>query len=453
LQEGAIMEIKLEKLNLFFDRIKTIGFWQRIFGWRRIRELSYDAYEEFKKLTDSLDRVTKETEQTKNSIAVLNNENEHFKSEKNKLESSLENIKEKFDAAGQEISGLKASVASKDEKIISSEKKITEQDKELALIKEQVIQLINNVEQFKKENIVFKQTETDRKIKYENDVAALNAIRDQIQSDRQKEQEERQKAEIKRIDSMKETWGKHQERVKQTIKMICEKHTIEYLDKVPFKGSPDNTIKLCDEFIIFDAKSPSSDDLQNFPMYIKSQTESVKKYIKEESVRKDIFLVIPSNTVDVIESFSYNMADYRVYIVTLDVLEPPILNLKRIEEYEFVNQLSPEERENICRIIGKFAHMTKRRIQIDQFFTWEFLEILTKCQADLPKEIIDKVIEFERSEKLNPPQERRAKQILTKDLESDNEKTQKEAAAKGIAFPSTLQKNLKQSPLYEGDKT
>jgi hypothetical protein len=235
--------------------------------------------------------------------------------------------------------------------------------------------------------------------------------------------------------------------------MICEKHTIEYLDKVPFKGSPDNTIKLCDEFIIFDAKSPSSDDLQNFPMYIKSQTESVKKYIKEESVRKDIFLVIPSNTVDVIESFSYNMADYRVYIVTLDVLEPPILNLKRIEEYEFVNQLSPEERENICRIIGKFAHMTKRRIQIDQFFTWEFLEILTKCQADLPKEIIDKVIEFERSEKLNPPQERRAKQILTKDLESDNEKTQKEAAAKGIAFPSTLQKNLKQSPLYEGDKT
>ena len=396
------MDTKSEKLNLLFDKIKTIGFWQRIFGWRRIRELSYDAYGEFKELVNSLDRVIGEADQNKNLIAVLNNDSEHLKTEKIKLESSLESIKEK-------------------------------------------------VEQLKKENIVFQQTETDRKTKYENDVATLNAIREQIQKERQEEQEESQRREIERLESMKETWTKHQESVKQAIKMICEKHTIEYLDKVPFKGSPDNTLKLCGEFIIFDAKSPSSDDLQNFPIYIKAQTESVKKYIKEDSVRKDIFLVIPSNTVDVIEAFSYNMADYNVYVVTLDVLEPLILSLKKIEEYEFVNQLSPEERENICRIIGKFAHMTKRRIQIDHFFTWEFLEILTKCQADLPKEILDKVIEFEKAEKLNPPQERRAKQILTKDLESDNEKTQKEAEAKGIVFPSTVQEDLKGLPLYEGD--
>jgi len=95
--------------------------------------------------------------------------------------------------------------------------------------------------------------------------------------------------------------------------------------------------------------------------------------------------------------------------------------------------------------------MTKRRIQIDHFFTWEFLEILTKCQADLPKEIIDKVLEFERSEKLNPPIEKRAKQILTKTLELDNEKTRKEAEAKGIVFPSKVPNNLKNLPLYEGE--
>jgi len=446
------MEMKTEKLSLFFEKIKSLGFWQRIFGWRPVRELSYDAYEEFKKISDSLDRIIQEGEQNKNSIAVLNNENGHLQLEKTKLESSLENVNKELDRAAEEISGLKSSVAAKDEKIRSSGKKITDQDKELILIKEQVTQLANNVEQFKKENIVFKQTEADRKIKYENDVAGLNAIRTEIQSDRQKEQEERQRSEIQRIESMKETWSKHQESVKQAIKMICEKHTIEYVDKVPFKGNPDNTIKLCDEYIIFDAKSPSSNDLENFPAYIKLQTESIKKYIKEENVRKDIFLVIPSNTVQVIESFSCNMADYNVYIVTLDVLEPLILALEKIEDYEFVNQLTPEERENICRIIGKFAHMTKRRIQIDHFFTWEFLDILTKCKADLPKEILNKVIEFEKAEKLNPPQERRSKQILNKDLESDNEKIQKEAEAKGIVFPADLQKDLKSLPLYESEK-
>jgi len=59
------MEVKTEKLSLFFDKIKCMGFWQRIFGWRQIRELSYDAYEEFKKLIELLSHVIQDTEQVK----------------------------------------------------------------------------------------------------------------------------------------------------------------------------------------------------------------------------------------------------------------------------------------------------------------------------------------------------------------------------------------------------
>ncbi len=405
------MNTKFEKLSLFFDTVKTIGFWKRIFGWRYVRNLSYDAYKEFNELIDLLVHTNKEFDDVKSSIAVLNNDNEHLKSEKNRFDKSLEIMQTRFDAVNKENA------------------------------------------QLKNENIVFKQKESDRQTKYESDVSTLNSIRNLIESDRKKETDEKQQNEIKRLQSLKDTWAKHQESVKQAIKSICEKHTIQYVDKVPFRGTPDSTIKLCDEFVIFDAKSPASDDLENFPAYLKIQTESVKKYVKEEGVRKDVFLVIPSNTVDVVESFAYNMADYNVYVVTLDVLEPLILTLKRIEDYEFVNQLSPEERENICRIIGKFAHMTKRRIQIDQFFAWEFLEILTKSKSDLPKEILDKVIEFEKSEKLNPPQEKRDKQILNKDLESDNKKIRKEAEAKGIIFPATIEKKLNALPLYNNEKS
>lgn len=399
------MENRFEKLTLFFERIKTISFWQRLFSWKTLRELSYEAYEEFKSLFSSVDRIARDLDQSNNAISILKNDIEHLKEKNLKLEND-------FKHSTQDISDLK------------------------------------------KENTIFKQTENDRKIKYEKDAATLNAIREQIVKERNEEIEKRQKEEIQRIESMKETWSKHQENVKNVIKLICQKHLIEYVEKVPFKGTPDNTIKICDEFVIFDAKSPATEDLQNFPTYIRTQTEAVKKYIKEENVRKDIFLVIPSNTVDTtIKQFSYNMADYNVYIVTLDVLEPLILTLKKIEDYEFVDQLTPEERENICRLIGKFAHMTKRRIQIDHFFAWEFLDILTKCKVDLPKEILEKVIEFEKSEKLNPPQERRSKQILTQDLQSDSEKIQREAEAKAIIFPPSLQKNLNSLPLYEGEDT
>ena len=62
------------------------------------------------------------------------------------------------------------------------------------------------------------------------------------------------------------------------------------------------------------------------------------------------------------------MGDYDVYIITKDSLEPIIMSLQKIESYEFADKLSPEERDDICRINGQFAHTTKRRIQIDQFF-------------------------------------------------------------------------------------
>ena len=412
------MENRHEKLHLFFERIKTLTFWQRVFSWKSLKSLSYEAYEEFRSLVASLDRSSRELEQSNNTISILQNDNEHL-----------------------------------NEKIKQTERRVTDQEKEIALLKDKASQLTQDITQLRQENTVFKQTDNDRRTKYEKDVATLNNVTERIQNERKQEKEELQRAEIHRIESMKETWARHQENVKSFIKRICQRHVVDYVDKVPFKGTPDNTIKIADEYIVFDAKSPGSDDLQKFPNYIRSQTEAVKKYVNEENVRKDVFLVIPSNTVDVIKQFSFNMADYNVYIVTIDVLEPLILSLKRIEEYEFVDQLSLEERENICRIVGKFAHIAKRRIQIDHFFAWEFLDVLTKCKADLPKEVLEKVIEFEKAEKLNPPQERRSKQILTKDLQSDSEKIQREAEAKAIQFPPSLKTDLKNLPLYEGEQS
>jgi hypothetical protein len=61
-----------ERLNLFFDKIKTITLWQRIFGWRIIRSTSYDAYEEFKSLMTLLDETSTDLEATKNSLSLLN---------------------------------------------------------------------------------------------------------------------------------------------------------------------------------------------------------------------------------------------------------------------------------------------------------------------------------------------------------------------------------------------
>lgn len=487
------MTIKTESLVKFFDQVRSVTFWQRLFKWGQLRSLSYEAYNEFKLLLSEATRVSQEYDTTKNDYTVLRNDDEHLRGYQSVLENDLNNLKGKHSDAMQRTSDLSASLATKEEALRQNQEKLREQEAEFNALKEKVITynekisgltsnlagkeealrqalqkaveletnraasdekidyLTLEVAQLREENTVFSQTEESRRTKYEKDVSTLNSVRDHIQSERQREVEEAQQKTIDRLNKMKEMWARHQDDVKYAIKDICERHTIEYVDAVPFKGNPDNTLKIADEYVIFDAKSPGSDDPANFPSYIKAQTEQVKKYIKEEDVKKDIFLVIPSNTVDVIDRFSYNMADYTVYIVTLDALEPIILSLKKLEEYEFVDKLSPDERDNICRVVGKFAHMTKRRIQIDQFFVRQFLEVLSKCDTDLPRDFLDKVIEFERSEKLNPPQEKRAKLISKKELETDSDRITREAEAKAIVFPESLQRDIRSMPLYDDD--
>jgi hypothetical protein len=269
----------------------------------------------------------------------------------------------------------------------------------------------------------------------------------EIQAERNREIEEKQQAEIDRLKSLKQTWLDHENSVKNRVQALCQKHTIQYADAVPFKGTPDNAIKLCNEFIVFDAKSPGSDDLTNFPAYLKDQAEKAKKYAKLEAVKKDIFFVVPSNTLELIRQTVFTLGDFDVYVVSIDVLEPLLLCLQKIETYEFAEQLTPEERENICRIIGRFTHLTKRRIQIDSYFARQFMEMVLKCDSDLPDEIKKEVASFEKAEKLNPPSDRRTKAIDNKQLQNDVNQLSLEIESKGVATDD-LSEELNKVRLY-----
>ena len=97
---------------------------------------------------------------------------------------------------------------------------------------------------------------------------------------------------------------------------------------------------------------------------------------------------------------------------------------------------------------------TKRRIQIDSFFAKQFIELAYKSETDLPKDILEKVKEFEKSEKINPPIEKRAKAISTKELEADTDKVRNEAASKGIFIDhDIISTGLNELQLYKTDIT
>ncbi|MGY8946147.1 MAG: hypothetical protein ACKVJS_03740 [Flavobacteriales bacterium] len=286
----------------------------------------------------------------------------------------------------------------------------------------------------KNENVRLNNDQEKRVSDSNKQIESLITLKQSAEHEKQVLNNERVSKKEKEFEEIKSQWGKHEKDVENCIREICRNNIIKYIGQEEFphpRNKPDNSIEIMDQLIVFDAKSPANNNLDNFPKYIKDQTESLKKYAKHDDVKNDLFLVIPSNTLNVIDEFSYKIGGYNVFVVTKDALEPIILSLKKIEEYEFVDKLSPEERDNVCSVIGKFAHTTKRRIQIDNFFQREFLNTLDKAKK-LPREILETVIEFENAEKLNPSMEKRKKIILTKDLKDQVDEIEKDMEMRDI---------------------
>ena len=353
-------------------------------------------------------------------------------------ENNSEDDKKRISELEQNLAGKEVELNQQQQNIEIANAKTTafEQVKtENTTLKEKLSNTEQERNNLKNETTFLKKEEENRNETLRKSIEATNTLQESLTQEKQRLNDERVEETEDRLEKMKLTWGKHEKDVENHLQLICRNHIIKYISQEDFphpRNKPDNSIEIMDQLIVFDAKSPANDDLSNFPKYIKLQTESLKKYAKHDDVKKDLFLVIPSNTLQVINQFTYNIGDYNVYIITKDALEPIILSLKKIEEYEFADKLSPEERDNVCRIIGKFAHTTKRRIQIDQFFAEEFLDTLNKAGTQLPREILESVIQFENAEKLNPPMEKRKKQILTKDLKAKSEKIKKEIELRNI---------------------
>jgi hypothetical protein len=479
-----------ENLRRFFERVRNAGFFERLFSWRGILAQGYDAFTEYQQLQGRLQEREGEVAglASKNREVVLGLEHQQQQADGLRQELAAEQgrsrlLSEKITEKERERSTLSATLAETQantdatifqlkEDMVSLKarneellRKISERENEAGTLAEsdrknqELIQKLNadlaalaarydqmNLQNTESQKLLsqLRQNEESRTREHDARVTELVALKKQLEDDRLRVQAEREEEIRSGFAAMEGAWKKHEEEVEATLRNICQRHTIEYCDKekFPYTGKPDNAVMIFDQFVIFDAKSPKNPgELSNFPQYIRAQAEAAKKYLRGADVRKEIYLVVPANTVAYLDDFHYDLADLQVYVVTHDCLEPIILALRKIEDYEFAEKLSPEDRDNICRVIGKFAHATKRRIQIDNYFSGEFIDLLQSCE-NLPDEIKLKVLEIELAEKMNPPQEKRKKKIPIRELEHDVKVIKKEAEAREIDVSAVTKEKI-----------
>ena len=297
----------------------------------------------------------------------------------------------------------------------SEEERVEDQMKLKAkYYEEQVARYEDTVDHLKTQTLEGTRREIELKTKISNLESELDRSRQLVSFSEENEVKRQAKAmaeEEAKAEEEKRKWKRHEERVQSNIKAICEKHVITYIEKYPVPGqNPDSAIMIGDQIVIFDAKSPQKEDTrQTFAKnYIPRQVSNISKYInKNKAVYPQLFLVVPDDTLESITDTYYNKETYEVFVIPNSALEPVILSIKEIAKYELAEQLDPQDKNNIIRVIGWFSDYTKRRISVDAFMSNKAVEMLRFMNNNIPQELVDGIIEFEKTNITNPPNEKR----------------------------------------------
>ncbi|KRO89413.1 MAG: hypothetical protein ABR90_02080 [Cryomorphaceae bacterium BACL29 MAG-121220-bin8] len=242
----------------------------------------------------------------------------------------------------------------------------------------------------------------------------------------EKEKEEVNKnKQLEKIKLDERTWQDWEATVENKIRLICDENTLTYISQedYPSTKKPDNSIKIANQFIIFDAKSPRSyDKLNSFKTTITKAINEMDKYSGDKtlSVSKDMYLVLPQVAVSFFDA-KYNKGDYTVHIVGIDALNPIILSLSKLQDYFVTDKLTPEEKEDLSRYIGTSNNLMKRINFINNKVSEYILEHVKKSSY-LPQDISEKSMEHEKGAQLNITNQQKGDFISLEAIEEETKK-------------------------------
>jgi hypothetical protein len=399
-------------MRQLLQELQALSWWGRLFGWSRIRRMLLDASTEWESNQTSMARMSAELQglqndlmQAQQAVKMAEARAGDLHRDKERLDLELGTSRREVQRLGSELAGLT-------------------------------------------------QIDQQRRAELQNNLTSLAQLKDRIAEERLQEHQARQEELERKQQRLRQTWQTHQVNVSNKIRQIAEKYTLQVVDKFPLKGEPDNVLMLCEQYVVLDAKSPGGEDLANFGTYLKTQAEAAVKYTKQEGVFGQLYFVVPSNTLESLPQTVFRFIEYTVYVIPVEALEPVILSLVKVDEYLNVKEISPEDRRNIFVILGRFAHLTKRRLQVDQFFANESLSLAAETENRLPEEMRKEVAEIEKSVRLNPPQERTTKEIGLSSLQSQHKKIEKGLRERGVLPESeNLASGLNELPLYTPEDT
>lgn len=263
-----------------------------------------------------------------------------------------------------------------------------EKEKELAeKIKEELSRKLTTFESEQKR----RQQDFEKKIE---DLEAAKRGYDEERARVIREDEARRKREMEERDRM---WNDHENNVNSILSSLCkmQEHSFAFFDNTNlpegFDGSlkPDFLIDFLGQYIIFDSKiSKRTDGIQT---YINENVKKTAKKLKnKESIYPTLFFVVPTDAISQLKKTYFYEDGFSFYVISPEALAPILASLKKITNYELMEQLDPLQRENIVSLIADLDYHVYFRNAADIFMSKLGVDILSKAR-NLDPEIAQEV--------------------------------------------------------------
>ena len=270
-----------------------------------------------------------------------------------------------------------------------------------------------------------------------------NMITSQEKRQEKKEKEAKDKHDQEEADR-KVSWQTHESEVSAFIQSECMKYDIQYVgpQDFPDRKKPDNSILIDDRYIIFDAKSPR--DSQDSASFIRDLTQKAKdqeKYTKMPNVKKDIYLVVPSNLYPDIKKRHYPLGKFEAWIITMEQISVILAHYKKTMDYEKFEGLSQDDKDALIREMGNLEFNLRYKIMVDSVFGKKFLEAIKSSKDNLPEEINDEIEKVITDSKDNVSRKDSGKPLSLDSIEREFNEANLLSQSRGIPTPPIEKKS------------
>ncbi len=138
------MDNNFDNLKKLIDRLKTIGFFERLFSWKTVREQLMDAVADLQKVTSNTDNFIEKNSELKATNSGLTKDLELVNVTLITQTGEILNYKSIIQGQSGKLSGFAADLASRDTTIENHKQRITQLENSNALLTQRNEQLIKD---------------------------------------------------------------------------------------------------------------------------------------------------------------------------------------------------------------------------------------------------------------------------------------------------------------------